>query len=165
MENKWRAYRKNGGEYIDLYSKKNGIINPLQIRYTPNEEEGSKSTDYPLPKHLGFLESFFKVAFDDIREKELVMLLAIIEALYNSKGIYSNTSIEELEKLRTTDYPIFSDLKRFIPEYKKKENSPEKIRIIKILRRNGNEKRFWKKASQSLRRFSALNSCFSPRPR
>ena len=60
-------------------------------------------------------------------------LLAIIEALYNSKGIYSNTSIEELEKLRTTDYPIFSDLKRFIPEYKKKENSPEKIRIINQL--------------------------------
>ena len=128
-----KLVRQNGGEYIDLYSKKNGIINPLQIRYTPNEEEGSKSTDYPLPKHLGFLESFFKVAFDDIREKELVMLLAIIEALYNSKGIYSNTTIEDLEKLRTTDYPIFSDLKRFIPEYKKKENSPEKIKIINQL--------------------------------
>ena len=71
--------------------------------------------------------------FDDIREKELVMLLTIIESLYNSKGIYSTTTIEELENLRATDYPIFSDLKRFIPEYKKKENSPEKIRIINQL--------------------------------
>ncbi len=125
----------NGGEYIDLYSKKNGIINPLQIRYIPNEDdkEISKTVDCPLPKHLGFLESFFKSAFDNISEKELVMLLAIIEALYNKNGIYSNTPIEALEKFKNTDYPIFSDLHRFIPEYKKKENSPEKIRIINQL--------------------------------
>ena len=124
---------QNGGEYIDLYSKRNGIINPLQIRYTPNDDLDSKDVDYPLPKHLGFLESFFKVAFDDIREKELVMLLSIIEALYNRKGIYNNTTIEELEKKDVTDYPIFSDLKTFIPEYKKKESSPEKVRIINQL--------------------------------
>lgn len=125
----------NGGEYIDLYSKKNGIINPLQIRYIPSEDdkEISKNVDCPLPKHLGFLESFFKSAFDNISEKELVMLLAMLEALYNKKGIYSNTSIEELEKLRNTDYPIFSDLQRFIPEFKNKESSPEKIKIINQL--------------------------------
>ncbi|MDD4188225.1 MAG: DUF87 domain-containing protein [Bacilli bacterium] len=125
----------NSGEYIDLYSNKNGIINPLQIRYIPNEDEKevAKSTDFPLPKHLGFLESFFKSAFDNISEKELVMLLSIIESLYNEKGIYSNTSIEKLEKLKNTDYPIFSDLYRYIPKYKRKVNSPEKIKIINQL--------------------------------
>lgn len=123
----------NNGEYIDLYSKKNGIINPLQIRYIPNEGDDTRNKDYPLPKHLGFLESFFKSAFDDISEKELIMLSSIIESLYNSKGIYSNTTIEELEKYRNTDYPIFSDLLRFIPKYKKRENSPEKIQIINQL--------------------------------
>lgn len=130
-----KLVQTNGGEYIDLYSKKNGIINPLQIRYIPNDDdkETTKSADCPLPKHLGFLESFFKSAFDNITEKELVMLLAIVEALYNKKNIYSNTSIEELEKLRNTDYPIFSDLCRFIPEYKRKENSQEKIKIINQL--------------------------------
>lgn len=130
-----KLVQSNGGEYIDLYSKKNGIINPLQIRYIPNEDdkETNKTSDCPLPKHLGFLESFFKSAFDNISEKELVMLLSIIEALYNKKGIYSNTPIEILEKFKNTDYPIFSDLHRFIPEYKNKENSPEKIRIINQL--------------------------------
>ena len=128
-----KLVKANGGEYIDLYSKKNGIINPLQIRYTPNDDSDSRDLDYPLPKHLGFLESFFKVAFDEIREKELVMLLSIIEALYNKKGITSKTSIEELEKLSYKDYPIFSELKTFIPEYKEKENSPEKIKIINQL--------------------------------
>jgi len=121
----------NGGEYIDLYSKKSGIINPLQIRYIPNDDDNL--VDYPLPKHLGFLESFFKSAFDEINEKELIMLLSIIEELYNTKGIYSTTTVEELEKLRNIDYPIFSDLRRFIPEYKKKENSVEKIKIINQL--------------------------------
>ena len=58
------------------------------------------------------------------------MLLSIIESLYNKKGIYNTTTVEDLEKLKNTDYPIFSDLKDFVVEYKKNENSPEKIRII-----------------------------------
>jgi len=127
-----KLVKSNGGEYIDLYSKKNGIINPLQIRYTSNDEK-SKNNDFPLPKHLGFLESFFKTAFDNISEKELVTLLAILESLYNKKGIHSTTSIQELEKLKNTDYPIFSDLLKFIPNYKKQEHSKEKIRIINQL--------------------------------
>lgn len=122
----------NGGEYIDLYSKNNGLINPLQIRYIPNDEQ-TKNANCPLPKHLGFLESFFKSAFEDISEKELVTLLKIIELLYNKKGIYSDTTIEELQRFKNTDYPIFSDLERFIPEYKSKNNSPEKIKIINQL--------------------------------
>ena len=126
-----KLVRKNNGEYIDLYSKKGGIINPLQIRYIPNDEdEDTKESDCPLAKHLGFLESFFKSAFDDIKEKELVMLLAILESLYNKKGIYKTTSINELQKLKPKDYPIFTDLYNFLPEYKKNIKSKEKIKII-----------------------------------
>ena len=121
----------NGGEYIDLYSKKGGIINPLQIRYIPSDDDKeTKETDCPLAKHLGFLEAFFKTAFEDITEKELVMLLSVVEALYNKKGIYKNTSINTLQSLKSTDYPIFSELYNFLPEYKKKLNSNEKIKII-----------------------------------
>lgn len=118
------------GEYIDLYSKKGGMINPLQIRYIPSDEEDSRETDCPLAKHLGFLEAFFKSAFDNISEKELVMLLAIIESLYNTKGIYKNTSINTLESLKSEDYPIFSDLYNYLPVYKKKLISSEKKKII-----------------------------------
>ena len=107
------------------------MINPLQIRYIPNDEDGdTKESDCPLAKHLGFLESFFKSAFDDIKEKELVMLLAILEALYNKKEIYKNTSINELQKLKPKDYPIFTDLYNFLPEYKKNIKSKEKLKII-----------------------------------
>ena len=122
----------NKGEYIDLYSKKGGIINPLQIRYIPSDDENkeTKETDCPLAKHLGFLEAFFKSAFDNISEKELVMLLAVIESLYNKKGIYKNTSINTLQDLKNTDYPIFSELYEFLPEYKKALESDEKKKII-----------------------------------
>lgn len=121
----------NGGEYIDLYSKKGGIINPLQIRYIPSDNDKiSKETDCPLAKHLGFLEAFFKTAFEKISEKELVMLLSIVEALYNKFGIFKNTSINTLESLTSKDYPIFDDLYNFLPEYKKGLKSAEKIKLI-----------------------------------
>ena len=126
-----KLVKANNGEYIDLYSKKGGMINPLQIRYIPSDEEQeTKETDCPLAKHLGFLEAFFKSAFDNIQEKELVMLLAILEDLYNKKGIYKNTSINTLQQLKPEDYPIFSDLYNFLPEYKKKLDSIEKEKLI-----------------------------------
>ena len=121
----------NGGEYIDLYSKKGGIINPLQIRYIPSDDDkDTKETDCPLAKHLGFLEAFFKTAFEDITEKELVMLLAVVESLYNTKGIFKNTSINTLQSLKETDYPIFSELYEYLPVYKKQINSQEKKKLI-----------------------------------
>lgn len=122
----------NGGEYIDLYSKKGGIINPLQIRYIPSDDEDkeTKETDCPLAKHLGFLEAFFKTAFEDITEKELVMLLSVVESLYNTKGIFKNTSINTLQSLSPSDYPIFSELYEYLPVYKKQMESNEKKKLI-----------------------------------
>ena len=125
----------NNGEYIDLYSKTGGIINPLQIRFIPSDDDAhdTKETDCPLAKHLGFLEAFFKTTFESITEKELVMLLAIVEKLYNQKGIYKNTSINTLQNMKPTDYPIFSELYKFLPEYKKDVDSKEKEKIIEQL--------------------------------
>ena len=131
-ENEYEKLVKlNNGEYIDLYSKKGGMINPMQIRYIPSDEDKeTKKNDCPLAKHLGFLESFFKSAFDEIKEKELVMLLDIIESLYNKKGISKTTSISKLQKLKAKDYPIFSELYDYFPEYKKKVTSKEKQKLI-----------------------------------
>ena len=135
-ENEYKKIvESNNGEYIDLYSKTGGIINPLQIRYIPSDDDNhdTKETDCPLAKHLGFLEAFFKTAFESINEKELVMLLAVVEKLYNKKGIFKNTSINTLQNLKPEDYPIFSELYEFLPEYKKEVKSAEKIKIIEQL--------------------------------
>lgn len=126
-----KLVKANNGEYIDLYSKKGGVINPLQIRYIPSDEDkDTKESDCPLAKHLGFLEAFFKSAFEDIEEKEIVMLQAILESLYNKKGITKNTTITTLQTLKPEDYPIFSELYEYLPEYKKNIKSPEKRKII-----------------------------------
>jgi len=135
-ENEYKKLVKsNGGEYIDLYSKKGGIINPLQIRYitADDDETEVKETDCPLAKHLGFLESFFKSVFEDITEKELIMLLSIVEKLYNTKGIYKNTSINTLQSLKPEEYPILSDLYNYLPKYKNTLNSKEKIKLVEQL--------------------------------
>ena len=135
-ENEYKKIvESNNGEYIDLYSKTGGIINPLQIRYIPSDDDNhdTKETDCPLAKHLGFLEAFFKTAFESINEKELVMLLAVVESLYNKKGIYKNTSINTLQNLKPEDYPIFSELYAFLPEYKKSIKETEKEKVIEQL--------------------------------
>ena len=135
-ENEYKKIvESNNGEYIDLYSKTGGIINPLQIRYIPSDDDNhdTKETDCPLAKHLGFLEAFFKTAFESINEKELVMLLSVVEKLYNKKGIFKNTSINTLQNLKSEDYPVFSELYNFLPEYKKEIKSAEKIKILEQL--------------------------------
>jgi len=127
---------ENNGEYIDLYSKTGGIINPLQIRFLPNdngEDNGDDIANCPLAKHLGFLEAFYKCAFEEISEKELVVLLEETEGLYANFGITKNSTISMIENMRSNEFPIFSDLKKYIEEEKKKNQTKEKLKIIEQL--------------------------------
>lgn len=126
---------KNNGQYIDLYSNSNGIINPLQVRYLPSDDELNNDSinnidECPLAKHLSSLETFIKCAFEDIKEKEVVIMLDMIEKLYQRFGITKNTEISKLERLKATDYPIFTDLINFLPEYRQMLNNEEKIKIV-----------------------------------
>lgn len=129
---------KNKGEYIDMYSSSGGIINPLQVRFLPSDKEEKTDTDVdkinyedcPLAKHLGSLETFIKCAFEEIKESEVVVLLDMIEKLYKRFGITKNTKISSLEKLENTDYPIFTDLIEFLPDYKNMITNQEQIKIV-----------------------------------
>ena len=114
-----------GGEYIDLSCK--SLINPLQIRYVSTDDDNETSI---LGKHLGFLENFFITAFEDISEKELVVLLDIVEKFYNSRGITKKTTLEEFEKMTPKDYPIFSDLYAYLLEQQRTVKTKELERIL-----------------------------------
>ena len=130
IENEFhKLVERNGGEYIDLASK--SLINPLQVRYiqTLSDDEDDLNNNI-LSKHLGFLENFFVTAFNDITEKELVVLLDIVEKFYNSRGISKTTTEEEFSKLKVTDYPIFTDLYNYLVKYQKKVKNPEESRIL-----------------------------------
>lgn len=129
---------KNKGEYIDMYSSSGGIINPLQVRFLPSDKEEKTDNDVdkinyedcPLAKHLGSLETFIKCAFEEIKESEVVVLLDMIEKLYKRFGITKNTKISSLEKLENTDYPIFTDLIEFLPDYKNMITNQEQLKIV-----------------------------------
>lgn len=129
---------KNNGEYIDMYSSSGGIINPLQVRFLPSDKEEKTDNDVdkinyedcPLAKHLGSLETFIKCAFEEIKESEVVVLLDMIEKLYKRFGITKNTKISSLEKLENTDYPIFTDLIEFLPDYKNMITNQEQLKIV-----------------------------------
>ncbi len=133
-----KLVRKNKGEYIDMYSASGGIINPLQVRFLPSDKEEKDNNDVstinyencPLAKHLGSLETFIKCAFEEIKESEVVVLLDMIEKLYKRFGITKNTKISSLEKLENTDYPIFSDLIEFLPDYRNMISNPEQLKIV-----------------------------------
>lgn len=129
---------RNHGEYIDMYSSSCGIINPLQVRFLPSDKEEKDDSDIntinyedcPLAKHLGSLETFIKCAFEEITESEVVVLLDMIEKLYKRFGITKNTKISSLEKLENNDYPIFSDLIDFLPDYRHMINNSEQLKIV-----------------------------------
>ena len=133
-----KLVERNNGEYIDLYSTSGGIINPLQVRYLPSDQEEKTDkaiekinhSDCPLAKHLGSLETFIKCAFEDIKETEVVVMIDMIEHLYRVFGITQKTEISTLEKFDNTDYPRFSDLIAFLPDYKKLITNQEKLKII-----------------------------------
>lgn len=126
---------RNNGDYIDLYSKTGGIINPLQVRFLPadNEDRENDIANCPLAKHLGFLEAFYKCAFEEISEKELVVLLEETEKLYAQFGITKNSTISMIENMHANEFPIFSDLKNFIKEEKEHIKTKEKLKIIEQL--------------------------------
>jgi len=130
-----KLVERNSGEYIDLYSKSGGIINPLQVRFLPADNGDSENdiANCPLAKHLGFLEAFYKCAFEEISEKELVVLLEETEALYGKFGISKNSTISMIENMRPDEFPIFSDLKNFIKEEKEHIKTKEKLKIIEQL--------------------------------
>ncbi len=133
-----KLVKKNKGEYIDMYSSSGGIINPLQVRFLPSDNEEKTDEviekinyeECPLAKHLGSLEIFLKCAFEEISESEIVVLLNMIESLYKRFGISKNTKISSLEKLENTDYPIFSDLIDFLPDYRNMVTNKEQLKIV-----------------------------------
>lgn len=129
IENEYQKFvERNNGEYIDLSSK--SLINPLQVRFVQTNDEDDENTHNILSKHLGFLEIFFTTVFQNITEKELVVLLDIVEKFYKTFGITKNTTLEQFERFNPRDYPIFSELYDYLIEYKKKVTNKEESRIL-----------------------------------
>lgn len=107
-----------GGNWIDCGSGISGIINPLEIRRSNDENEENR---IDVSKHFQIFRTFVKYYYHDLTEYELTKLEEILFITYKNKGINLDSDIS---KLVPSDYPIMQDL------YNEICNELERIRKI-----------------------------------
>lgn len=95
---------KVNGNWIDCGSGSSGIINPLEIRRSNDENEENR---IDVSKHFQIFRTFVKYYYHDLTEYELTKLEEILITTYKKKGINFDTDVS---KLKPSDYPIMSDL-------------------------------------------------------
>ncbi|WP_163859541.1 VirB4 family type IV secretion system protein [Paenibacillus elgii] len=107
------------GDWINAGGGSNGMINPLQIRPAPRDEEGEESPLYKdegngmsdMALHLKNLEIFFNLYIPDLTMMQKAVLKQCLIELYNQFHITWTTDITAL---KNTDFPTFSDLFQLI---------------------------------------------------
>lgn len=107
------------GDWINAGGGSNGMINPLQIRPAPRDEEGEKNPLYKdegngmsdMALHLKNLEIFFNLYIPDLTIMQKAVLKQCLIELYNQFHITWTTDITTL---KNTDFPTFSDLFQLI---------------------------------------------------
>lgn len=98
-----------GGEVVDLgKGGKFGMVNPLEIVVDASEEDMKDGLGYSnLTKTLQSLKAFMKYYSPDIEDDVLALFSEIVQQTYARFGINFNT---DFAKLKSSDYPIFSDV-------------------------------------------------------
>lgn len=133
------------GKWIDVAGGRGGVINPLQVRPAPrddNEEEQSNVGDLAI--HLKTLQTFFTLYLPSLTDMHKALLEKALIELYAKFGI---TWDSDLSRLKNSDYPTISDLHSLIQ--KKKETEKNKYDIYDELEMllnsaaNGADKGLW----------------------
>jgi type IV secretory pathway VirB4 component len=101
-----------GGCFVDLMSG-DYLINPLEPK-TWDEGGSPQDKDAPiafrqstkLSQHISFLKDFFR-CYKDFEDKHIDVIEIMLGKLYKSFNISDST---DFKKLKSTDYPILSDL-------------------------------------------------------
>lgn len=128
-----------GGDWINTVGKNGQMINPLQIKPVPLDDEdeevqGIKDEGNGLGAmalHIQNIRPFFNLLFPEIFHHQMTILIEYLEQLYNNFGIDWNTDIT---KLKNTDFPILKDLYDLVSKkVKELENSNIDITDYKIV--------------------------------
>jgi len=115
------------GRVIDAGGGNEGIINPLQVRPAPVDDEqeqdvklyeSNKGTS-ALALHLKTLEVFFRLYMESVTEIQIAILISVVEELYENFNITWSTNIT---LLKNEEFPICEDLyKLLLVKAEKKE--------------------------------------------
>ena len=105
------------GDWIDVAGGRGGLINPLQIRPVPPDDEDSPDNDNDEPPqsesigdlaiHLKTLETFFQLYLPSMNDKLRALLNKSLVELYAAFGITWETDVSGW---RTEQFPTLSDL-------------------------------------------------------
>ncbi len=109
------------GDWINVVGKSGQMINPLQIRPLPlddDEEEivGIKDEGNGLGAmalHIQSIRPFFKLLFPEITHNQISILTSCLEEVYNNFNIYWDTDISNIPNNK---FPIMKDLYEHISQ-------------------------------------------------
>lgn len=120
VEREYKNLTENvDGDWLNVGSGAGGIINPLQIKAVPLDDEQEQEKVFKdegkglgaMALHFQTLRTFFKLLFPELTSLQIALLEETLEELYNKFDIYWNTDIS---KFRNIDFPIMYDLYELI---------------------------------------------------
>ena len=99
------------GDWLNVGSGAGGVINPLQIKDVPLDDDDEKDKVFKdegkglgaMALHFQSLRTFFKLLFPELTSIQIALLEETLEELYNSFNIYWNTDISGFKNI---DFPI-----------------------------------------------------------
>ncbi|MBC8560742.1 VirB4 family type IV secretion system protein [Fumia xinanensis] len=147
------------GDWINAGGGSNGMMNPLQIRPAPRDDEGEMDKLYQdegnsmsddgqthlseMACHIKTLDIFFQLYLPSLTDMQKATLKQSVIELYNQFGIFWDTDVS---KLRDEDFPIFSDLYALIEKKAKAEKTRMVYRDLALLLNdiaNGSDSFLW----------------------
>lgn len=136
-EREYKEMTENlGGNWIDIGSGKGGMINPLQIREIPLEDEDFEELNKErgmgaMALHFQTLRTFFLTLFPELTAIQMAVLEEVLEELYNRFGIYWGTNIQGIPNNK---FPILTDLYELLEEKIQSNENIEKAKICSQLK-------------------------------
>ena len=116
------------GDWINAVGGSAGMINPLQVRPSPRDDEQEKEADRlyrdegygmnDLALHMKNLEIFFNLYIPSITDMQRAVLKKCLIELYRNFGIVWETDIS---LLKAGDFPVFSDLYQLVQKKAEEE--------------------------------------------
>ena len=139
-EREYKNMTENLGEkWIDIGSGKGGIINPLQIKEVPldddDEEYGGIKDEGKgmgaMALHFQTLRTFFKLLYPELTSIQVAVLEEVLEELYKKFNITWETDIKGIPNNK---FPIMSDLYNLLEVKITNEKNREKQKIYETLK-------------------------------
>ena len=139
-EREYKEMTENLGEkWIDIGSGRGWIINPLQIKEVPLDDENEEELGYKdegkgmgaMALHFQTLRTFFKLLYPELNSIQIAYLEEVLEELYGKFGITWDTDITGIPNNK---FPIMTDLYNLLEEKANSEKDKDKQKVFATLK-------------------------------